>query len=57
MDDVERVVSERIMSLVCPKSPLPPSLQASCVDPVLVNSLNDFVDAFHLNTGEPHACF
>jgi hypothetical protein len=52
MDDVERPVSERVIRAIAHNFPLSPALQSSLVDPVLINALNDFVDAFHHRTLE-----
>jgi len=56
IDDVERVVSDRIMHAIVPKFSLPPSFQASLVDPVLMNSLNDFVNCFRCSSQQTDIC-
>jgi hypothetical protein len=56
IDDVERVVSDRVVRAIVSKFSHPPSLQASLVDPVILNSLNDFVDSFHRSPQQSDIC-
>lgn len=56
IDDVERVVSDRVVRAIVSKFSLPPSLQACLVDPVILNSLNDFVDCFHRSPQQSDIC-